>query len=148
MSLKFKAGLCLNFGLCGVARFLAIVCPLKYLTPYFGTCSPNAILSTIISSRQHHKARAIGKSIQLAAERTPWNSNCLTQAMVAVFWCRFFKIPCIFYIGFAKSEDERSGYKAHAWVKAGAVAVTGGDGLLNYQVVSSYILTYKISSIH
>jgi hypothetical protein len=128
-----------NFFLCGIARASINLFPLRFLAPYFGQFYKTTTMSTIISNEQINQAKIIGKSVKLAAKYTPWNSSCLTQAMVAKFWCKYYKIPYVFYIGFAKSHIEPSGYKAHAWITAGPLAITGGNGFLEYQVISSYI---------
>ena len=139
LTLKYKAFFFVNFILCGIARASINTLPLVRLAPYFGRFNRNIICSTLVSTEQRRQAWLIGKSVQLAAKYTPWDSSCLTQAMVAKFWCNRFQIPYVLFIGFAKSAEEVSGYKAHAWVSVGPVAVTGGHGLANYHVVSSYI---------
>jgi len=139
MRFKYKLLFLINFVLCGVARASINLFSLKHLTPYFGQFKKTLTVSTLISDKQRRQACLIGKSVRLSAKYTPWDSSCLTQAMVAKFWCRLYSIPYIFYIGFAKSANEPSGYMAHAWITAGSVAVTGGDGLAQYHVVSSYV---------
>jgi hypothetical protein len=86
----------------------------------------NKLLSTILSKKKIQYAAALRRSIQLAAQHTPWNSNCLTQAMVAKFWCHHLKIPYVLYIGFAKDKTKPEGYAAHAWLTAGPIAITFG----------------------
>lgn len=139
-SLTFRSKILffINFFLCGMARSLIYVLPLARLAPYFGQFYKTAKICTLLSSQQHQRAQRLGQSIRLAAKYTPWPSTCLTQALVATFWCKLFKIPYVLYIGLAKSTTEPSGYAAHAWVTAGPVAMTGGNGLLNFNVISSY----------
>jgi hypothetical protein len=139
ISFKHKILFMINFLLCGFARAAINIFPLKYLTPYFGQFQKTLTISTLISDKQRRQASLIGRAVRLAAKYTPWDSSCLTQAMVAKFWCRLYRIPYVFYIGFAKSETEPSGYMAHAWVAAGPVRITGGDGLTHYHVVSTYV---------
>ena len=129
----------LNYALCGVARAAINVFPLRRISPYFGPFKKTLVISTLPNRRQLGLAVRIGQSVRLAAKYTPWDSSCLTQAMVAKFWCRLYKIPYVFYIGFAKAPEEPSGYKAHAWITAGRVLVTGGNGLMDYNVISSYV---------
>lgn len=138
MSLKKKIMFFLNFFLCGVARASINLFPLYYLMPYFGEFNKTTIISTVISKKQTHQAWQIGKSIRLAAKFTPWDSSCLTQAMVAKFWCALFKIPYAFYIGLAKSAKSSSGYDVHAWITAGPVTITGGNSWTTFHVISSY----------
>ena len=136
-----------NFILCGIARAAINILPLRRLTVYFGRFEKTLTISTLISHHQYQQARLIGQSVRLAAKYTPWDSSCLTQAMVAKCWCRFYRIPYILFIGFKPSAEEVSGYAAHAWVTAGPIAITGGKGLLDYHVVSSYVSSAK-DSIH
>lgn len=139
MPFKYKGLFFINFLLCGLARASINLLPLRRLMPYFGQFNKTITVSTLVSTEQRRQAYLIGKSVRLAAKYTPWDSSCLTQAMVAKFWCRLYRIPYIFYIGFAKAVEESSGYKAHAWITAGPVAITGGNGLADYHVVSSYV---------
>ncbi len=138
-SVKYKIFMALNYILCGVARAAIHLLPLRYLSPYFGRFERTLVISTRVTQRQLGQAIRIGQSVRLSAKYTPWDSSCLTQAMVAKFWCRLFKIPYVFYIGFAKAADEPSGYKAHAWITAGRISITGGNGLMDYNVIASYV---------
>ncbi len=128
----------LNFCLCGMARLSIRMVPLPRLSRFFGILNQNIVVSTVISKQQRQRAAWIGRSIRLAATYTPWKSTCLTQAMVARFWCWVFGIPYGLYIGFSPDPSAPNGYKAHAWVTAGAVLMTGGNGFLGFSVVSSY----------
>ena len=135
----FKAMLGINYILCGIAKGSINLLSLPRLSPYFGKFNKMTTVSTIATPKQINRALFIGKSVKIAAKYTPWDSSCLTQAMVAKFWCSVFKIPYILYIGFAKSADAPSGYDAHAWITAGPVVLTGGRGSFShYTVVSSY----------
>ena len=81
-----------NFILCGIARAAINTLPLRRLTVYFGRFEKTLTISTLISQHQYQQARLIGQSVRLAAKYTPWDSSCLTQAMVAKCWCRFYRI--------------------------------------------------------
>jgi hypothetical protein len=143
LSFKQKILFVLNILLCGIARAAVKTLPFSYIKPYFGLFHKTTIVSQVVSSKELRYAIQIGKSIRLAARYTPWNSNCLTQAMVAKFWCSLFKIPYVFYIGFAKSQQSPSGFTGHAWITAGPVAITGGHGFKNYRVISAYFHRYQ-----
>lgn len=138
LSFYMKSLFFINFFLCGVARLSICLLPLARLAPYFGHYYKTTTHCTVLSDVQYRYARQLGRSIRLAASYTPWKSTCLTQALVALFWCKRFKIPFVLCIGVAKSTKEPSGYAAHAWVSAGPVAMTGGDGFLNFNVISAY----------
>ena len=138
MRFKCKLFFILSILLCGLARACILTLPLRRLAPYFGQFAKTSTFSVLINQQQTRQAVFIRRFVSLAAKYTPWNSNCLTQAMVAKFWCGLFKIPYVFYIGFAKSPTDVSGYKGHAWVTAGPILLTGGNGFLEYKVVSTY----------
>lgn len=135
---KLKCLFVINFILSGIARVFINLFALKRLAPYFGTLHKNIIFSTIITRQQRNHAIQLRRSIALVAKYTPWNSNCLTQAMVAKFWCSYFKIPYILYIGFTKDADKPSGYASHAWLTAGPIAISGQHSFSSFKVVSSY----------
>lgn len=111
---------------------------------YFGQFYKTTTISTLLSAQQTHQAIRIGQSVRLAAKCTPWDSSCLTQAMVAKFWCRLFNIPYILFIGFSKTSVKPAEYRAHAWLTADRVALTGGYNLAECHVISSYIsISYR-----
>lgn len=96
------------------------------------------VASTLLPQEHVSRALQIKRSIAFAAKYTPWNSSCLTQAMVAKFWCQYYNIPYFLFVGFAKVSDKPMGRDAHAWITAGPIAITGGHGLEDYHVIYSY----------
>jgi hypothetical protein len=135
----FKIMFFVNFFLCGIARFIICISPLPRFSPYFGRYYEQLRFSTLLSERQRNLALQIGRSVRLAAKYTPWDSSCLTQAMVATFWCRQFYIPYVFYIGLRHApEGESNNFLAHAWVMAGPLALTGGNCFATYNVISTH----------
>mgnify|MGYP003125444854 CR=1 FL=1 len=135
---KQKCLFMINFLLCGIARTFIHLFPLKHLAPHFGILHKNVIFSTILTPKQRHHVIQLRRSLALVTKHTPWDSNCLTQAMVAKFWCSCLNIPYVLYIGFTKDADKPSGYASHAWITAGAIAITGGHSFSSFNVVSSY----------
>lgn len=127
-----------NFFLCGIARASINLLSYKRLAPYFGHFYRMTVASTLPTDTQIQRAILLRRSIKLAASYTPWNSSCLTQAMVAKFWCQRDGIPYFFFVGFAKKTDKPLGQDAHAWVTSGPIAITGGHCLHSHQVVMSY----------
>jgi hypothetical protein len=139
LSNKFKCLFFINFFLCGIARAAIKCLSLKQLSRYFGMPYKNICLSTVISQKELARAITLRRTIKLAAKYTPWHSNCLTQALVAKFWCQWLNIPYALYIGFAKDKAKPEGYAAHAWVTAGPIAITGQYSFSKFQVISSYV---------
>lgn len=128
----------MNFFLCGIARASINLLSYKRISPFFGNFCRMTLISTRPTQEQMRRAILLRQSIKLAARYTPWNSSCLTQAMVAKFWCQRYKIPYMFFIGLAKHSQKPLGEEAHAWVTAGPIAITGGHSLNTHQVVRSY----------
>jgi len=117
---------------------MIILFPYRWISPYFGRHLQMQVSSTLISAKQREQALKIRRNIQLAVKYTPWDSSCLTQAMVAKFWCQYHHIPYMFFIGFEKKSAKPLGQEAHAWVIAGPIAITGGYAFNTHQVVLSY----------
>lgn len=130
-----------SFFLCGFARLAIKSLSYKTIARYFGQYTGKTIAIPILNLKQISQAIAIQKAIKKASQFTPWNSNCLTQAIVAKFWCRYYRIPYALYIGITKNNDVVS---SHAWVVAGPIAITGGEACFEtYQVMLSYALPNK-----
>lgn len=124
----------ISFCLCAMAK-IAIQCmSYKRLSAYFGNSCQMLVASTLLSPQQLQHALTIRRVIALAARYTPWTSTCLTQALVAKFWCQRFQIPYLFFIGLTKESSR----PAHAWITAGPIAVTGGHALVTHHVICSY----------
>lgn len=129
----------INFLLAGIFRASVKLFSYHRLTPLFGMPYQNCMLSTCLSKEALVKAKAIQKSIRIVSKQTPWKTTCLTQALLARFWCGWFNIPYVFYIGFKKDPDSADGFRAHAWVSAGPLMLCGGDGFTSFHVTSCYL---------
>lgn len=139
LPLKNKGLFFFNFILCGIACGCVRLFKLQQISPYFGVQVRNVVCSTLLTPKQLHQALLLQRSIRLAVKYTPWNSNCLTQALVARFWCAVLKIPYVLYIGFTKDSNESSGFSSHAWITAGPIAITGELSFPDYSVIASYV---------
>ncbi len=60
-----------------------------------------------------------------AARLVPWRADCLVQAMAAQRWLGGERRATELVIGVHKAAGGR--LEAHAWLRCGAVTVTGGD---------------------
>lgn len=83
------------------------------------------------------RARAIQISavVQAAAVRTPWRSDCYPQALTARTFLAARRIPHVVSFGLRRDNGE---LRAHTWVRAGDVPVTGGDGS-RYTEVATFV---------
>ncbi len=128
----------INLVLCSIAKIAITILPYRALSPYYGLHCQMLNASTLLSTHQIQQALHIKRSIALAVRYIPWRSNCLTQALVAKFWCQHFKLPYLFFIGLAKSSAQPLGKEGHAWVNAGPIAITGGNSFATHQVILTY----------
>ncbi|MDP1574986.1 MAG: lasso peptide biosynthesis B2 protein [Coxiellaceae bacterium] len=138
MPWQYKKMFFINITLLGVAKACVKLFAYKHIAFYFGKNCRMMVASTLISKTQIQQAALIARSIKLAARYTPWNSNCLPQAILAKFWCQHYQIPYFFFIGFAKSSTKPLGEEAHAWVTAGPIVICGGNSFNTFHVVLSY----------
>lgn len=125
------------FFLLGWARLAILVLPFRWLALILGRDNRNVQLCTLVDRRRLFRARRLGMLIRGMAEHTPWESNCLAQAVVATVFLRLFGISYVLHLGVAKDGNE--GLSAHAWVKVGPCAVTGGEGVPEFAVVSTFL---------
>jgi hypothetical protein len=80
------------------------------------------------------EVRRVEWAVATAARNLPWKPVCLPQAVAAQWMLRRKGIPSTLYLGI----DPAGNYDAHAWVRAGAVIVTGGPSIQRYAVVSTF----------
>jgi hypothetical protein len=95
-------------------------------------------ISPLLNPSQHIRANQIKKTIRIAARRTPWLSNCFTQALAARFLLGLYRIPYALYFGFSRNSKTNE-FMAHAWIVSGKVNVTGGNGFCHFVIISTFI---------
>lgn len=120
----------------GLAKAAISTISFKTLAPRLGVADGAAAYCLLLSSEHEARARLIGQAIRLVARYTPWNSNCFPQAIVARCLLGVYGIPCLLYFGVRQEPD--STLKAHAWVAAGRVAVTGGVSFSQFTVAGVF----------
>lgn len=77
----------------------------------------------------------VARNVNRVAGNTPWESKCLVRALTARKLLMKKNIPCTLYLGVGKDEDGKM--IAHAWLRAGKIFVTGGNGE-NYAMVAKF----------
>ena len=138
MPFKTKKMFLISFCVSGIARIAIHCLSYKRLSAYFGNSSQMLVASVLVSNEQIQKALAIQRTIRLVSRHTPWHANCLTQALVAKFWCQRAQIPYLLFIGLAKKRKEPLERDAHAWITVGPVIISGGESLSTHHVICSY----------
>lgn len=124
--------------LLGISKALIFTLPFRRLAPWLGHRSAITPWVPLLTPAQEARARLVGQTVRIAARHTPWDSNCLPQAIAARALLGLYAVPYIFCLGLARDPREPASMTAHAWVAAGRVRVTGGLGFDQFTVVGCY----------
>lgn len=124
--------------LLGASKVLIFTVSFHRLAPRLGRASDIAAWVPLLTPKQEALALRIGRAVQLAANYTPWDSNCFPQAMAARLLLGLYDIPYALYFGLMR-DPVLAEMKAHAWVVAGRIRVTGGASFGQFAVVGCFI---------
>lgn len=97
----------------------------------------------LLDSCQERRALLISRAVHLVGKYTLWESNCFPQAIAARCLLGLYGIPFVLYFGLQR-DPESSEIKAHAWITAGRVHVTGGVSLDQFTVVGCFVPYHHI----
>lgn len=121
--------------LLAVARLHVRFVKFRHYSRVLGTqCGKGAPPFKPWSQPERDEISAIGQEIHRAANNVPWNAVCLPQAITGKWMLKRRGIDSELYLGVAK--DGSLGLKAHAWLLAGNVPVTGVDISAEYKQVA------------
>ena len=124
----------------GISRLLIITVTFRRLAPHLGKPVGLRAYSHILTSKQEEQALRIARVIRVAARYCPWVANCFPQAITARLLLGFYRIPYSLYFGLCRDSDTNE-FKAHAWVTAGRIPVSGGQSFQHYTFVGCYLST-------
>lgn len=131
--------------LLGLGKAAIFTVSFRRLAPCLGTSAGVAPWVPVLTPDQEGRAWQIGRVVQLAARYTPWNSNCYPQAVAARVLLGLYRIPYALYFGLMR--DPGTGeFRAHAWVAAGRVRVTGGMSFDQFTVVGCFVAPHLANS--
>jgi hypothetical protein len=80
--------------------------------------------------------RDISDAIYIMSNYTLWESKCLVKAIAGMKMLRRRQIDSTLYLGTAK--DESGLMIAHAWLRSGALYITGGEEMDKFTVVGKF----------
>jgi len=123
----------------GLARAAVLLVPFPRLSRRFGQSMGAVALVPLATPSEARKAALVGRVIRAVALRTPWESNCLAQAILARALLGLLRVPYALHLGLRSSPAVADDPIAHAWVACGRVFVTGGNGFANYAVVAVFV---------
>jgi hypothetical protein len=122
--------------LTGMSRFIVLIAPFKYIAPSLGRYHGMSAFTPLLDEGQAQRALSIGRAVRMASIYAPWKANCQAQAIAARWLLGLFGVPYTVFYGVAKDPVEHM--KAHAWVCAGPVQVTGGYAFHEFTVVAVF----------
>ena len=120
----------------GLARLLVLLVPFRLLAPGLGRHHGVSAFIPLLDQKQQAKALSIGRAVRMSSTLAPWNANCQAQAISARWLMGLFGLPYAVFYGVAKDPIEKM--KAHAWVCAGPIQVTGGYAFDEFTVVAVF----------
>jgi len=110
----------------GLARAWLVLSPFRRIARTLGTPTPADDPQFELESRESlAAARDLRWAIALAASRVPFRAVCLQQAVAAKLMLRRRGIPATVRFGLAPGSTPGEPPRAHAWVSAGKVKVSG-----------------------
>lgn len=122
----------------GVSKCVVLAVPFRKVAAALGSRAGLEPWIPILSEAQTVRAQRIGHTVRAVARFTPWDSNCFPQAVTARLLLGLYGIPYALYFGLMR-DAESSAMKAHAWVVAGRIRVTGGASFHQYAIVGMYV---------
>jgi hypothetical protein len=124
--------------LLGAAKICIVLISFRRLAPRLGVMAGILPWVPLIEPSQEARALQIGRVVRLVARYTPWDSNCFPQAVVARLLLGLYGVPYLLAFGLARDVEDRQ-MKAHAWVAAGRIRVTGGESFLHFTTVGCFV---------
>jgi Transglutaminase-like superfamily len=120
----------------GLARLLVLLVPFRLLARGLGRRYGVSAFIPMLDEKQQATALSIGRAVRMSSTLAPWNANCQAQAISARWLMGLFGLPYAVFYGVAKDPIEKM--KAHAWVCAGPIQVTGGYAFDEFTVVAVF----------
>lgn len=122
----------------GISRLLIITMTFRRLAPHLGKPVGLCAYSHLLTANQEAQALRIARVIRLTSRYCPWVANCFPQAITARLLLGLYRVPYALYFGLCR-DPETNEFKAHAWVTAGRIPVSGGQSFHLYTIVGCYI---------
>jgi hypothetical protein len=118
-----------------VVRFCMCFVPFKFYKNMLG--KQQAQVQKDVDTATLVQAKHISTLVLAVCRHTPWKSECLVQAIACRQVLLKKGIPTTLYLGLAKDQMGKK-IRAHAWLKAGDIILTGARGHRNFKIVNFY----------
>lgn len=134
LSFKSKALLVETLALLALARTAVLFLPFRWLVSILGKRGSGR--PSRPNRARAQRIRRIGRMVDRASRHVPWTSKCLDQALAAKVLLARRGIQATVYFGV--KNDEHGELAAHAWLRSGAIYVTGGRQHAGYSVINIF----------
>jgi len=119
-------------------RVAILVLPTARLQRLFGATMAETP-QTPLDDIQRDAVRSVRWAVLGISNLTPWKADCLPQALTAKHMLRRRGLASTMYVG-AAFTARRDALTAHAWLRCGTFAVTGGrDNDRHFGAIASYV---------
>lgn len=126
----------------GIARLSVLFLPFSVISRHLGIPMLESLPN---EPRDRGLLDGISWAVQAASQYTPWNSNCLAQAIAAQRMLKYRDISSTLYLGMGRRE--KPDMEAHAWLRSSDTYIVGMGNNPTYSVVATYgDIERKISS--
>ena len=125
-----------TLALLGLARAAVLVLPFRWVALALGQKRNAAFEESETDVLPKAKVRRIAWAVKYVGRHTPWQSNCLAQAIAGRFMLKRRRIAGTIYFGMIK--DSVGELEAHAWLRSGDIILTGGSDLDRYAIVATF----------
>ncbi|MEH6948039.1 lasso peptide biosynthesis B2 protein [Bacillus sp. JJ634] len=130
--MKMKLLLIEAFIFLGWARILKSL-PFSKIAPSLG----EKMVETSFTAISNEKTlKQISSAINIMSRYTFWESQCLVKAIAGLKMLERRKIDSTLYLGTAKEESGK--LIAHAWLRSGALYITGFEGMEKFTIVGKF----------
>jgi hypothetical protein len=116
-------------------RFCIFTLPFKFYRNLLGKQQVETLID--VKETDLAMAKHIRNIVLAVCRHTPWKSKCLVEALVCKRMLKKKGIETTIYLGVSK-DPQKNKLKAHAWLKLGAIILTGAQGHKEYKVVNFY----------
>ncbi len=135
--------------LLGCMRAAVLTLPLRWLMRQLHQ-QVGAISTTVDDPATVAQRKQIAWALAVASCRTPWCSNCLTQALAGTIMLRRRKLTSTLYLGVSKGVDREvstaaagtketpAQFNAHAWLRSGNMILTGDGPLKRFAILTTF----------
>ncbi|CAN5325183.1 hypothetical protein BH09BAC6_BH09BAC6_33520 [soil metagenome] len=118
-----------------ITRFCMVFLPFKFYKKFLGI--EQSAVQVLADDAALTDAKHVRQLVLAVCRHTPWQSECLVQAVVCKRLLNKRGIHTTLYLGVA-SEDNKTKLKAHAWLTLGETILTGARGHKQFKVVNFY----------